>query len=213
LNESKNHMKIKNVILLTLFLISSNALSADSRCQCSSKDWLGDCTARFERTEKFIKFISSTQQCSIVYWYRDEHPELTVVTDGAEMEELPDSYKVTIDSCKICKDSKLNTVSDQQEPPISLSGAWNSVQTCSYGTGTSVMNIIQNESGGVITGRLANATIDEGKIEVRNITIKASNWHGNKIQMEGKLIGSDKIIGTYTQTARSGVCQWEANKQ
>ncbi len=144
---------------------------------------------------------------------------MTVVINGAEIENLaPKRPKtLTVQSCKVCKD--LRTDRPVSDPPpqgrptaLSLSGKWSSVQKCSYGTGTSNMEIQYDESSGTISGKLANATIDSGSIKGTKITATASNWLGNRVQLEGEVVGPSEIRGTYSQSAMAGTCTWEARK-
>ncbi len=53
--------------------------------------------------------ISSAQQCSRVDWFLDGEPKVTIVTDGAEMEEWlgqANAPKLTVQSCKVCRDTQ-----------------------------------------------------------------------------------------------------------
>lgn len=86
----------------------SNVSFAETRCQCEHDGWVGDCKANIERQGDWVRVTSDTQQCSRVDWYVNGQPRLTIVTDGAESEQLlnvgPDST-IAIQSCKLCKDA------------------------------------------------------------------------------------------------------------
>ena len=96
--------------LLAALILSGNAQAqSNTRCQCSYDNWLGDCKARVELEGKWFKVMSDEQQCSRVDWYIDGNPQVTIVTDGAEMEEWlggSESPELAIQSCKVCKDSQ-----------------------------------------------------------------------------------------------------------
>ena len=106
---------MRNLIIL-LFLFSpllSQPVYSLTRCQCSYQDWQGDCRAKIEQTSTWFKVVSDTQQCSRVDWYINGEPQVTIVTDGADMVEWlgqsePQSLNLTIQSCKICKDSQIS---------------------------------------------------------------------------------------------------------
>ncbi|SUA73872.1 Uncharacterised protein [Pandoraea pnomenusa] len=173
-----------------------------------------------------LKFTSSAPICSKVDYYVDGTPYFTILSQGNRGEDRVFGQKpitranLSSVSCQVCKRAGAPTdnsgraaSADQQPQKIDLSGTWNSVQTCSYGSGTSTMTITQANPGDAsISGNLSNAKINSGRIEGSVVTIQASNWLGNQIQMEGRVIGAGRISGTYTQTATAGVCQWEATK-
>ncbi|WP_157122657.1 hypothetical protein [Pandoraea oxalativorans] len=173
-----------------------------------------------------LKLTSSAPICSKVDYYVDGTPYFTILSQGNRGEDRVFGQKpitranLSSISCQICKqagtpaDNPGRTASpDQPSQKIDLSGTWNSVQTCSFGTGTSTITITQTNPGDAsISGRLANATIDSGRIEGDTVTIQASNWLGNQVQMEGRVVGPGRISGTYTQTASAGVRQWSATK-
>lgn len=81
-----------------------------TRCECSYDNWVGTCQANIEQKNKWITILSNTKQCSRVDWYSDSTPQVTIVTDGAEVEpwlgqNVPG--KLSIDSCNICKDNAI----------------------------------------------------------------------------------------------------------
>jgi len=99
--------KLCALLLLFSFYISS-PVSANPRCECEYTGWIGDCKANIELKGNWFKVISNTQQCSRVDWYIDEQPQVTIVTDGADMEEwlgTSKSPQIVIQSCKICRDT------------------------------------------------------------------------------------------------------------
>jgi len=101
-------VKWLNILTILFFLFTALTAQSKTRCQCTYKDWVGDCKAKVEFKGNWFKVISDTQQCSRVDWYIGEDPQLTIVVDGAEMEEWlgqAKSPQLVIQSCKICKDS------------------------------------------------------------------------------------------------------------
>ena len=91
-------------ILFYAFPTHANPLT---RCECSAENWVGICTASVELKDKWVTVLSSSKQCSRVDWYADSTPQVSIVTDGAEVEswigqQIP--KKITVDSCNICKD-------------------------------------------------------------------------------------------------------------
>jgi hypothetical protein len=95
-----------------------------TRCQCTYKGWVGDCTATVKQNENWITVTSSTQQCSRVDWYADAQPQVTVVMGGKESLEWLGQAKtpqLTVQSCKVCKDSEFSTGRAADSPQDSAS--------------------------------------------------------------------------------------------
>ncbi|MDD5299376.1 MAG: caspase family protein [Gallionella sp.] len=96
-----------------------------------------------------------------------------------------------------------------------LSGSWNLKQTCDYGSGTGVMEIVQSDDGESITGTWATFNIDDGRVEGKTVTIQAHRviaGLNNRLQIVGKVTGAGKIVGTYAQSINASSCQWVATK-
>ncbi|MCB1870176.1 MAG: hypothetical protein KDI43_17075 [Gammaproteobacteria bacterium] len=119
-------MKSLNILTLLILLLAASAGQGKERCQCTHKDWVGDCKATVEFKGNWFKVISDTRQCSRVDWYIGEDPKQTIVIDGAEMEEWPgqaEPPQLIVQSCKICKDANYSD---------SVSGKSESNKQCSY---------------------------------------------------------------------------------
>ena len=104
-------MLIPIILVLLFAFYPVTSAQSQTRCQCSYQYWEGDCQARVEFNGNWFKVVSNTQQCSRVDWFIDEQPNVTIVTDGADMEEWlgqgqPSS--ITIQSCKVCRDTQFS---------------------------------------------------------------------------------------------------------
>lgn len=227
--------------LLVFFIavsISGVANAQGNNCDC--QEIIGSCSAsitiiptKSEKGSYAVDLLiqSSAPLCAKVDYYIDSTPYFSILSQGNRATDSSWGQKpitranITGISCKVCKQvlpagsqgnqTHPNTTLSSPTPveAIDLTGTWNSLQTCSYGSGTSVLTIKQSAPGnGTISGSLANATIDSGQVNGNTITIRASNWLGNRVSMDGRVVSPTRITGTYTQTAQGGVCQWEATK-
>jgi hypothetical protein len=119
------------VLLTIIFFIMPIVTHSQplTRCQCTYENWVGDCQAKVELKGNWFKIISNTQQCSRVDWYIDGNPHVTIVTDGAEMEEWlgqSKSPQLSIGSCKVCKDSQYSSnTTPKNSIENTLIGRWN----------------------------------------------------------------------------------------
>lgn len=110
---------------LILSLCIPNTSHSNPRCECEYDGWVGDCKARVELKGNWFKVISDTPQCSRVDWYIEGQPQVTIVTDGAEMEEWlgqSSTPKIAIQSCKICRDSALGSSGSTEVNDIGATG-------------------------------------------------------------------------------------------
>jgi hypothetical protein len=152
---------LAQVALVTGLLLCDSVL-AQTRCQCSYTDWVGDCAAKLVPNSKWIKVISNTAQCSRVDWYVDGNPQVTIVTDGVEVQEwLGKSATpvLVVQSCKICKDSQLSSTSQAPQAgqgpqpdagqPITSAfvGTWTGTTTNDKGIARSITFQIRKVSG------------------------------------------------------------------
>lgn len=104
-------MPIPVIFTLLLALFLSSSVQSQTRCQCSYQDWQGDCRASIEQSGSWFKVISDTQQCSRVDWFINGEPNVTIVTDGADMVEWlgqSQSPSIAVQSCKICRDTEMS---------------------------------------------------------------------------------------------------------
>jgi hypothetical protein len=137
-----------------------------TRCQCSYKDGVGDCTAKVSKADRWITVTSNTAQCSRVDWYADGQPQVTVVTDGKETHEWlgqGQNPQLTLQSCKICKDaeggsagpgSATTTPEDRQETTPAASpfqGTWVGEDKNVYGY-SNATRVQINVDGSTVTG-------------------------------------------------------------
>jgi hypothetical protein len=113
----------KSIFAAIFFLFFCvTATQAQARCQCSASDWEGDCRASIKLKKKNFIITSNTDQCSRIDWYIDGNPNVTIVTDGVEVEEWlgqSSSPNLAIQSCKICKDMDNLFLSDSKDSSFS----------------------------------------------------------------------------------------------
>lgn len=221
---------MKTSALIISSLMPYLAWGADCDCQ----KIVGSCRGSIEFVKSFgstpsygaeIIVHSSERTCLKVEYYLDGTPHQTVlVNKRSEPESLFGTNPITaanisFSSCKICSTEALPKADTPSTPGMSekfdLTGTWSSVQTCSYGSGSSTMKIQHDGSSGSIDGYLSNGQIDTGKIQGSEIAISATAglFRNNHVEMRGKVISPTRITGTYTQTAVAGTCSWEAIKQ
>lgn len=119
--------------ILLLYGFSAVAHAAGlTRCECTYENWEGDCSANIKMKNNWITITSSTSQCSRVDWYSDGDPHVTIVTDGVENEEWlgqTKTPKLSIDSCKICRDNQYSNTSKNIDSQPSKSELNNAVIT------------------------------------------------------------------------------------
>ncbi len=119
-------------LLLVISIYFPQIAKSQSRCECTSSNWVGDCNARISLKGNWIKLRSSTNQCSRIHWYANEDPQITIVTDGSELVEWLGQDKnpnLSISDCKICKDRKYTESRSKQDGQESnleqlFSGTW-----------------------------------------------------------------------------------------
>lgn len=143
-----------------------------TRCQCSYEHWVADCKASVELRGNWFKVTSSTQQCSRVDWYANENPQVTIVADGAEMEQWlgqSPNPKITIQSCKICRDANYAGAGARppepggQQPPVtaqpvsSFQGNWQGSERNIFGISNPTKVTI------TVTGNQMRGTWQTGK--------------------------------------------------
>ena len=213
----------------SILLVMVSAASAElPRCQCSYKDWVGDCKAKLEQKGKWIKVISNTQQCSRIEWLIDGEPHLTIVTDGAGMKEwLGKAEKPTliVESCKICKDSKTQPSGRTPPRPVrgkvgrrEVSGTWQFTHGCA-GDSETLTLIIAGDTRATFSGGYHKATVTSFSRDDNRVNIVAGypSWlffQRYRVEYTGTLSANgDSMSGTYTQTATSDVCPWSARRQ
>ena len=103
-------MKLK-ITLILFFMISLPALTyASSRCDCSPSQRTGSCMPTIGMSMNHINLTSDVLACSMVTWYANGAPKVTIVTDGFSSEEWLGSRNVSLEigSCDICKDNEQN---------------------------------------------------------------------------------------------------------
>lgn len=204
--------------------------TAQTRCSCEHTDWVGDCQARLEVKEKWIKVVSNTQQCSRVDWYLDGQPRLTVVTDGAEMVEYlgsNSSPSFAIQSCKVCKDEQRSAqpqtppapgvevrseLSPQPAKPASpFGGHWMGTSTNPYGITHNGHEIHIEVDGETASGWYSNGggrfPFGDGVINGDKMTCSIPTDMGGKSKMQLVLTGPD----TLRMTARAFVFSFKGD--
>jgi len=160
-------MTILAAVAALLGLSASAAeTSALTRCQCSSPDWIGGCSASVSQEGNWITITSDTTQCSRVDFYLDGEPQTIIVTDGKEAVEWlgqSRSPQLIVQSCKICKDAvrsagqsgETGSASEgQTNPPIATSpfqGVWIGEDRNVYGY-SHATRVEINVQGNQITG-------------------------------------------------------------
>lgn len=95
--------------LLVSGVLAPAELWAQTRCRCSSSEWVGKCTATISQERNWITVKTNTRQCARVDWYADEHPRVTIVVDGSDTEEWlgpTPKPRLTITDCNICLDAE-----------------------------------------------------------------------------------------------------------
>lgn len=107
------------IFLLVVSVLWGNYVIADTgaRCDCSTK--LGSCVAAVKIQGNQILTSSNSQQCSMVVFYADGQPNITIVTDGISAEEWLGPSKnpqLSIDSCKVCRDNQISGSPTQSSP-------------------------------------------------------------------------------------------------
>lgn len=110
------------VVIATSLLVLPVKLFADgSRCDCAPAKKSGACTASIQNDKKWITIKSDARQCSMVVWYADEQPHITIVTDGQSVEEWLGQKldpSLSIQSCEVCADKAYaNQVSQHPAQP------------------------------------------------------------------------------------------------
>ena len=96
--------------VLTIGLLVSNESWAQTRCRCSSSEWVGKCTATISQERNWITVKTTTPRCARVDWYADEHPRVTIVMDGSDIEEWlgpTPRPRLSITDCNVCLDAKI----------------------------------------------------------------------------------------------------------
>lgn len=97
--------------LLVVAVLAPVESWALTRCRCSSSEWVGKCMATISQERNWITLKTNTPQCARVDWYADEHPRLTIVIDGTDIEEWlgpTPRPRLTITDCNICLDAELS---------------------------------------------------------------------------------------------------------
>ena len=160
-----------------------NITQANPRCQCEYDGWVGDCNARVEARGNWFKVISDTPQCSRVDWFIDGEPKVTIVTDGAEMEEWlgkSQSPNTTIQSCKVCKDSQLPTADRADETAQDASNQQHQEITKSVFEGTFITNkgdrVQMSVANGSITGTWWSELHPQGHPIFGSVTSETTAW-------------------------------------
>lgn len=177
---------IWTLVFLGVFFLPITSYS-QPRCECEYDGWVGDCTARVEKKGNWFKVISNTSQCSRVDWYVDGNPQVTIVTDGAEMEEWLWQKKnpsISIQSCKVCKDSMVSSTSRSQENSAdSLIGKWEFSWNGALDSYTGYITIESKIGGDEYTGTVysrgsqSSPLYQDARITISgsNVSIKCSN--------------------------------------
>lgn len=222
---------MKRYLLTPLVLQAGIVFAAECDCQILK----GSCQGSIELVKTYgskpsygadLIVHSSERRCSKVEYSVGGTPYQTLIVN--KMSETDSVFgtspitpnSVKFESCKVCavvSNSQIlpapKSPDDANKPDdYDLSGIWESIQTCSWGSGSSQMRIDYNKATGNISGKLANATIDSGTIKNGDIVISASNWLGNRINMVGRVQDASHMSGTYTQGTTSEKCQWVSTK-
>ena len=102
-------MKYITVLLLLITLCPSLSV-ADSRCDCSPSKRSGTCLSTIRMDSNYIKVTSDTPACSMVTWYANGNPKVTIVTDRLSYEKWLGSGKPSLEigSCDVCSDNQKN---------------------------------------------------------------------------------------------------------
>ena len=98
---------MKSITVLFLLISLWPTLSgAGSRCDCSPSKRSGTCLSTIDMVSNRIKITSDTPACSMVTWYANGNPNVTIVTDRVSSEEWLGSgnSSLEIGSCSICFD-------------------------------------------------------------------------------------------------------------
>jgi hypothetical protein len=149
--------------VLTIGLFASTASWAQTRCRCSSSEWVGKCTATISQERNWITVRTNTRQCARVDWYADEHPRLTIVVDGSDTEEWlgpTPRPRLTISDCNVCLDAEAarGAAPGAGKPAAAeerIAGRWDCITRGSspFGGGTSEWWItFTAQGGGVYVG-------------------------------------------------------------
>jgi hypothetical protein len=157
---------MKILLLATLVVMGvlvPTELLAQTRCRCSSSEWVGKCTATISQERNWITVKTDTRQCARVDWYADEHPRLTIVVDGSDTEEWlgpTPRPRLTISDCKVCLDAEVSRgatpgARKPAEADDQIAGRWDCITRGSspLGGGTSEWWIrFTAQGGGVYIG-------------------------------------------------------------
>ena len=85
--------------LVVMGVLAPTELLAQTRCRCSSSEWVGKCTATISQGGNWITVKTDTRQCARVDWYADEHPRLTIVVDGSAADERNAGARCAFQAC------------------------------------------------------------------------------------------------------------------
>jgi len=199
------------VVMLIGSLLSVPAVALGP-CDCTVSGWIGTCVADLEVTrETWVKVRTNVPKtCSRVDWYADNDPQMTVVIDGAEIENLAPRKPttLTVQSCKICKDLRTDRVTSDQEPQGPLSnpagsesasleslviGVWTGQGTNK--TGTHPIRMTIERQGQELKGTL---TFTDGDHQMKSIRVS-----GNDISFtQSHVIWTVQWKGTYNPSSR-----------
>lgn len=200
--------------LFALLFIFPSVSSGQSRCSCEYKDWIADCEAKLVKSGNKVKVFSNTQQCSRVDWYAGASPQVTIVTDGAEVVDYLGSTQtpsLVVQSCKVCKDTnnpnaertpnapQASGSNDNQPNLPSVSGTWEGKTTSAFGSDSSRFEL--NAAGNGISGTWQNAnglsSPVTGTIDGQNVQISLSSL--GHTQFTFKWDGGDAMVGKWKE--------------
>lgn len=150
-------MKITFMITISGILFVSGA-SGDSRCQCTYKDWVGDCSASVSLENQWFNITSSALQCSRVDWYIDGEPRVSIVLDGSEKEQWlgkSRSPTIAVQSCKICADSNMPSAGSAEARKCHANDGGRYSGQCHNGVANGQGTLVF-KSGNIYTGQFKN---------------------------------------------------------
>lgn len=88
-------------------------------------------------------------------------------------------------------------------------GSWIGSIRCSYGSGALTLQI---DGSGAVSGSVTNGQVSSGRVSGRSIEFSTKNFFGNVTRFVGH-VGNGSMSGTYTQSANSETCRWDATQR
>ena len=219
-------MRILQCLFVALLcVLNALPVKADPRCDCAYDKIEGACTAALYRKKDWITVNSDTRRCSSVVWEINGFPQLSVVTDGTLSEPLlsvPESAKLEVRSCKVCRDSNYPSSSTptsgrsnpgQQTSPANspfstVSGTWSGYTTSLFGKQDATLDISVNNgvvSGNFIHPKMGAIALYDGRISGDSVSVKC-NTNDGPMQWTLRVTGAT-MQGTWKAGTWSGNVQ------